>query len=123
MTCVKLQYSVICQDVQDSKLAKILHGFEKGLVNEFYVVNKWIWDDLDQAEDGFYQVTEILKEDQVIAASQSDVFQIKLSHTHQNYFKNIVFPEEGNYRIRVCLYNQQAEFIQVGSMEYPIFVR
>ena len=57
MICVKLQYSVICQEVQESGLEKILHGFKIGSSKEFYVVNKWIWDDLEQAEDGFFQVT------------------------------------------------------------------
>ena len=49
--CVKLQYSVICQEVQETGLEKILHGFRIGSSKEFYVVNKWIWDDLEQAED------------------------------------------------------------------------
>ncbi len=123
MICVKLQYSVICQEVQESGLEKILHGFKIGSSKEFYVVNKWIWDDLEQAEDGFFQVTEILRNNKVLAASQSDIFNVKLSHTHQNYFKNILFAEEGNYRIRVGLYDQQSEFVKAGSLEYPIFVR
>ena len=123
MICVKLQYSVICQEVQEAGLEKILHGFKIGYSKEFYVVNKWIWDDLEQAEDGFFQVTEILRNNKVLAASQSDIFNVKLSHTHQNYFKNILFAEEGNYRIRVGLYDQQSEIVKAGSLEYPIFVR
>jgi len=123
MICVKLQYSVICQEIQESGLEKILHGFKIGHSKEFYVVNKWIWDDLEQADDGFFQVTEILRNNKVLAASQSDIFNVKLSHTHQNYFKNIFFAEEGNYRIRVGLYDQQSGFVKTGSLEYPIYVR
>lgn len=123
MICVKLQYSVICQEVQKSGLENILHGFKIGPSKEFYVVNKWIWDDLEQANDGFFQVTEILRDNKVLAASQSDIFNVKLSHTHQNYFKNILFAEEGNYRIRVGLYDQQSQFVKAGSLEYPVFVR
>ncbi len=123
MNCVKLQYSVICQKIQETGLEKILHGFKTGHCKGFYIVNKWIWDDMEQAKDGFFQVTEILRDNKVLAVSQSDIFNVKLSHTHQNYFKNILFAAEGNYRIRVGLYDQQSEFVKAGSLEYPIFVR
>jgi len=123
MTGVKLQYSVICEAVKDTGFMNIMHGFRTGLMKKFYIVNKWVWDTLDDAEDGFYQETGIVYNNEVLALSRSNLFIVKLGHTHHNLFKDIKFIEEGKYRVRVNLYDREDNLIKEASLEYPVFVR
>lgn len=122
MARVKLQYSIIYQQDARQGLLNFIHGFPPGKTS-FYVSNKWIWDDHNYLEDGFYQETSILKNGQPIAVSRSEFFNVKLSHTHHNYFEGIVFTKEADYRIRVTLFNKQGEMVKEASLEYPLFIR
>lgn len=123
MAEVKLQYSVICEDIQGLGFINIIHGFRIGKIKNFYIVNKWIWDDVNEIEDGFYQRTGIIYNNEILAISFSDLFKVRAAHTHQNLFRDINFQEEGNYRIRVELFDQNDRLINKGSIEYPVFVR
>ncbi len=123
MARVKLQYSIICQRDEGAGFKDIIHGFRAGAAQNFYIANKWVWDDGDKCEDGFFQLTEIIKKDEVIAFSRSDTFMIKLAHTHHNRFKGISFDKQGDYRIRVRLFDRESRQIEDGSLEYPVFIR
>ena len=129
MAEVKLQYSVISENCDKHIFRNIIHGFTPGVAPLFYVINKWIWDRGEQNPsesssftDGFYQITEIKKDTRVIARAESDIFSVKLSHTHYNRFKQIGFDPGGEYRIRVRLYDKKGIMVNGGSIEYPIFV-
>lgn len=123
MAKVKLQYSIICEQIKGSGFLNVIHGFKRGQIKRFYVANKWVWDDTEDAEDGFFQVTEIVRNNVVIAFSRSKIFEIKLGHSHHNLFKNIYFKEEADYRIRINLYDKEGNFVKEGSLEYPVYVR
>ncbi|AZO93461.1 hypothetical protein [Halocella sp. SP3-1] len=122
MDRLKLQYSLICQKDERSGFKNIIHGFTAGMAPNFYVVNKWVWDTNDELTDGFFQVTELIRDGEIVSSSQSDLFMIKLAHTHHNLFAGISFTKEGNYRIRVNLFDQQGSLIEEGSLEYPLFI-
>lgn len=122
MASVKLQYSIICQRDEKDKIIKIIPGFRPGKAS-FFVTNKWVWDTGDIEEDGFFQLTEILKNGEVIAVSRSEYFNVKMAHTHHNYFENISFGRDGEYRVRVNLFNKEGEGVKEASLEYPIFVK
>ncbi len=123
MAVIKLQYSLLYEPADNYLIQRIIHGFKPGKIEEFCITNKWVWDEEgNEIEDGFYQVTEIMREDQVLACSSSNLFQVKLSHTHHNHFKEVEF-EKGDYRIRVALYNKLGQMIKSGSLDYPLFVR
>ena len=118
---VKLQYSIICKRDEKNNFIDLIHGFSPGN-SSFFITNKWIWDD-NNCEDGFYQETEVLKNGETIALSKSNIFNVRLSHSHHNLFKDIPFQDSNDYRIRVGLFNKEDEKIEEASLDYPLYVK
>lgn len=142
MSEVKLQYSLVCKRNKDLLMTGIIYGFTPGKVSEFYISNHWVWDadekkgqaerredctrrrvsTEESIEDNYFQVTEINCGNRVVAFSRSGFFQVKESHTHHNRFRDLIFME-GDYRIRITLFNRQGEKVSKGSLDYPLLVR
>ena len=128
MAEIKLQFSVVCECSDGKNIGNIYNGFRPVEIDQFFIVNKWIWDDQLKAEfevdDHFYQETRIISgESEVLAFSKSDLFRVKNSHTHNNYFKEIKFKEGADYRVEVKLFRAEGELVENGSLNYPIFVK
>ena len=127
MAEIKLQFSVVCEWSDGKNIGNIYNGFRPGKIDQFYIVNKWIWDEGNEVEvEDFYQETRIVKvgeEREVLAVSKSDLFRVKNSHTHNNYFKDIDFKAGSNYRVELRLFSAEREIMEGGSLDYPLFVK
>lgn len=123
MAEVKLQYSLICRLDENFNIYSIIHGFNPGYVNEFYISNKWIWDENQSINDGFFQITDIICNGTVMASSISKLFDVRESHTHHNRFQGIYFSLRENYRIRTKLFNKKGQPVKSGSIDYPVIIK
>ena len=129
MAEIKLQFSVVCEWSDGKNIGNIYNGFRPGKIDQFYIVNKWIWDEGNEGEveaEDFYQETRIVREGddkEVLISSKSNLFRVKNSHTHNNYFKDIDFKAESDYRVEVCLFRKDDKLIKKGSLDYPLFVK
>lgn len=135
MAEIKLQFSVVCEWSDGKNIGNIYPGFIPGEVEQFHIVNKWVWDEEGEGEadsgltEDCYQQTGIVEineegNEQVIALSRSDKFRVKNSHTHNNRFTEIKFRSNFNYRIRVELFcGKKGSIVETASMEYPLLVR
>lgn len=134
MSEAKLQYSLICKRDNKYSFNDVIQGFFPGRFYDFYIINKWVWDEIISSrnetdedkekvdEYGYYQLTEILNGDEILAKSLSEPFKIQFSHSHHNRFKGLFFDEKGIYRVRVKLFDSENKIIKGASLEYPIFV-
>lgn len=129
MAEIKLQFSVVCEWSDGKNIGNIYNGFRPGKIDQFYIVNKWIWDEGNEGDfevEDFYQETRIVKageEREVLAISKSDLFRVKNSHTHNNYFKDIDFKVGSDYRVEISLFTVNGEVLEGGSLDYPLFVK
>ena len=130
MVEIKLQFSVICEWSDGKNIGNIYNGFTPGKIDQFYIVNKWIWaesvqqNDVSLAGDKYYQETKIIEEgEKAIAFSKSNDFRVKNSHTHLNKFDNLIFQANKDYMVEVTIYSSQGELIQSASLSYPLFIR
>ncbi len=127
MAEIKLQYSLLCEIDEKSSFINIIHGFAPGQTSDFYVVNKWVWDEKGGEkpipEDGYYQVTSILEEDNILVSSKSGPFRIKMAHTHHNHFQDIEFKSCYAYRVRVELFDSRHRNYTGGSLIYPLYTK
>ena len=127
MSVIKLQYSLLCKLDEKNSFINIIHGFEPGKNKNFYVINKWLWDETGEdhksiPEEGYHQITSIIRGDTVLANTKSERFRLKLAHTHHNYFQNIEFRQGLDYRIKVELFYEGKKY-QGASIDYPLFIR
>lgn len=130
---IKLQFSVVCEWSDGKNIGNIYNGFTPGVVENFYIVNKWIWLEkergiLNEADAAkcFYQETKIIEQDQkknILSLSKSNNFQVKNSHTHNNRYSKIEFKENKDYRVEVSLFSSEGNLINSASIKYPIFVK
>jgi nucleoside-specific outer membrane channel protein Tsx len=123
MAKIKLQYSMICERDSNYLLKRIIHGFIPGRVSEFYISNNWVWEEGNEKEDGFYQVTELCQGTRIMAKSESALFYVKYSHTHHNRFRDLIFTEDEDYWIKIMLFDHRGLIVEKASLEYPLFVR
>lgn len=131
MVEIKLQFSIVCEWSDGKNIRNVINGFTPGQVEQFYIVNKWIWDEgeenLDMVDlNDCYQETGIVEkgnEEKVIALSHSDSFRVKNSHTHVNCFHDLTFQPELAYRVRVKLFDRKGESVEMAGIDYPLLVK
>jgi len=130
---IKLQFSVVCEWSDGKNIGNIYNGFTPGVIDQFYIVNKWIWDENSDgklkesdADKCFYQeakIIELAKKKNILSLSKSNNFKVKNSHTHNNRFSEIEFKDNKDYRVEVSLFTSEGELIKSASINYPLFVK
>ena len=133
MADIKLQFSVVCEWSDGKNIGNIYNGFTPGVVEQFYIVNKWIWDEKDKGdfnendtEQNFHQECKIIqsgKKEKIISLSKSSNFRVKNSHTHNNHFPELEFKKDLDYRVDVTLFTADGEVVKSGSINYPLIVK
>ncbi len=133
MADIKLQFSVVCEWSDGKNIGNIYNGFTPGIIDQFYIVNKWIWDEKDEGdfnendtEQRFYQECKIIesgKKEKIISLSKSSNFRVKNSHTHNNRFPELELKKGLDYRIEVDLFTSEGKFIKSASIAFPLFVK
>jgi hypothetical protein len=68
MAKIKLQFSLVCEWSDGRNIGNIINGFTPGMIDQFFIVNKWVWDEQVSGElsdqrspDGYSQETQIVE--------------------------------------------------------------